>query len=149
MRQFVLGIVALVGLWSGPVDAAVLHLSDDSTRDAAACEQTDTAVLVQIGETWEVFPHAGVTRIDGACERVSPEPAAEPAPPATPSPVPAPPVAAVATFPVAYAGTDAFWGWRVSNGAGGADPSIHLLQPHASGAGGSRSRWGHDRGAAA
>jgi endonuclease YncB( thermonuclease family) len=118
MRQFVLGIVALVGLWSGPVDAAVLHLSDDSTRDAAACEQTDTAVLVQIGETWEVFPHAGVTRIDGACERVSPEPAAEPAPPATPSPVPAPPVAAVATFPVAYAGTDAFWGWRVSNGAG-------------------------------
>ena len=60
---------------------------------------------------------------------------------------PAAPVAPVRTFPVAYSETDAFWGWRLANGAGvparlstsssrvsnetgGADPSIHRLQPH-------------------
>jgi micrococcal nuclease len=61
-----------------------------------------------------VLPRERLDRIEGSCEPASTEPESVP----QASVAPAAPVAGVRTFPVAYTETDAFWGWRVANGAG-------------------------------
>ena len=89
MFQLILVVVGLLGLFIRSADATVLHFSDGSSRQAAICEQTETAVLAQLGETWEVFPRAELDRIEGSCEPAATEPESVPqasVPPAAPPP---------------------------------------------------------------
>ena len=78
MFQLMLVVVGLLGLFTTSADATVLHFSDGSSREAAICEQTETAVLAQLGETWEVFPRDELDRIEGSCEPASTEPESVP-----------------------------------------------------------------------